>query len=109
MITVHRLSLKPEPFALNPDLIFTIESHPDTVITLTNGTKLLVCESPTEVADQIRKWRSSILAQSFVDSGLGRATQQRVERHGMTLVSSPPLQNTEETGSMADHRKRFKP
>ena len=30
MIELHRLG-QPEPFQLNPDLIVTVEAHPDTV------------------------------------------------------------------------------
>src|SRR5438132_746917 len=33
MIELHRLG-QPEPFQLNPDLIVTVEAHPDTVIHL---------------------------------------------------------------------------
>jgi len=35
-----------EPFLLNPDLIVTVEATPDTVITLENGSRLLVDETP---------------------------------------------------------------
>jgi flagellar protein FlbD len=37
---------------VNPDLIWMIEATPDTVVTLTNGEKLLVKESPTEITDR---------------------------------------------------------
>jgi len=33
-------------YFLNPDLILTLESTPDTIITLTTGEKLMVKESP---------------------------------------------------------------
>jgi len=111
MITLHRLARHPEPMSLNPDLIFTIEAHPDTVLTLTTGQKVLVCESPVEVADAIRAWRASILTSALRDSGMAGSSARRVERHGMALASSPPpnLPNAEETGAMADHRSRYKP
>ncbi len=48
MICLHRL--KGEEFFLNHRHIETIEKTPDTVITLVNEHKYLVCES----ADQIR-------------------------------------------------------
>ena len=51
MIALHRLGHRDEPFLLNPDLIATVEAHPDTVITLTTGTKLIVAEAPDEVAE----------------------------------------------------------
>ena len=62
MITLHRLAHWDEPFQLNPDLIATVEAVPDTIVALTNGKRVLVEESPTEVADAIREWRASVLA-----------------------------------------------
>jgi flagellar protein FlbD len=59
MIELHRLG-QPEPFQLNPDLIVTVEAHPDTVIMLATGTRVLVAESPDEVAGRVRDWRVSI-------------------------------------------------
>src|SRR3954453_2537346 len=61
MIRLHRLGHDPHPFHLNPDLILTVEANPDTVVMLATGTRLLVCESPEEVAAAIRAWRVSIL------------------------------------------------
>jgi flagellar protein FlbD len=62
MITLHRLAHYDEPFHLNPDLIATVESVPDTIVALTNGKRVLVEESPEEVTDAIREWRASVLA-----------------------------------------------
>ena len=62
MITLHRLAHVDEPFQLNPDLIATVEAVPDTIVALTNGKRMLVEESPQEVADAIREWRASVLA-----------------------------------------------
>jgi flagellar protein FlbD len=62
MITLHRLAHYDEPFQLNPDLIATVESVPDTIVALTNGKRVLVEESPEEVTDAIREWRASVLA-----------------------------------------------
>ncbi|MDP9377418.1 MAG: flagellar FlbD family protein [Actinomycetota bacterium] len=61
MIRLHRLGRPDEPFHLNPDLIATVEATPDTVVTLTAGTKLVVDESPEAVVELIRSWRGSIL------------------------------------------------
>ena len=65
MITLHRLGHRDEPFLLNPDLIATIEAHPDTVIALTTHARIVVCESPAEVAAAIRAWRAGILADAL--------------------------------------------
>ena len=49
MIQLHRLGRDNVPFHLNPDLIVTIEAHPDTVVHLTTGVNLVVTETPEEV------------------------------------------------------------
>jgi flagellar protein FlbD len=63
MIVVHRLTHPDTELYLNPDQIQMIEGNPDTVITLTNGSKFVVGERPGEVAHLVRRWRSSILAE----------------------------------------------
>jgi uncharacterized protein YlzI (FlbEa/FlbD family) len=60
MIQLHRLGRDRTPFHLNPDLIVTIEAHPDTVVHLATGANLVVCETPEEVAAEVRSWRRSI-------------------------------------------------
>ncbi len=62
MITLHRLGHAAEPFHLNPDLIVTVEANPDTVVTLTTGTKIVVAEPPDRVVGQIRQFRVDVLA-----------------------------------------------
>ena len=61
MIRLHKLGRDPHPFHLNPDLILTVEAHPDTVLTLTTGSRLVVTESPDEVTQAVRQWRASVL------------------------------------------------
>src|SRR5687768_4443880 len=61
MIRLHKLAREPQPFHLNPDLVLTVEASPDTVVTLTTGSRLLVAESPEAVADAVRAWRASVL------------------------------------------------
>jgi flagellar protein FlbD len=65
MITLHRLGHRHEPFLLNPDLVATVEAHPDTVVTLTTGARFLVCESPEEITAEIRSWRAEILSDAL--------------------------------------------
>jgi flagellar protein FlbD len=62
MIALHRLGHAEESFHLNPDLIVTVEGTPDTVVHLSTGTRMLVTETPEEVAAAVREWRSSVLA-----------------------------------------------
>jgi uncharacterized protein YlzI (FlbEa/FlbD family) len=65
VIRLHRLGHRDEVFHLNPDLIASIESTPDTVLTLTTHSKVLVHEGPEEVVAAVRAWRAGILEQAF--------------------------------------------
>ncbi len=62
MITLTRLS--GSMFALNSDLIERVDSTPDTVITLVDGTKYVVSESLRQVVDEIRDYRGAVIAES---------------------------------------------
>jgi flagellar protein FlbD len=55
MIRLTRLSHS--PIVLNADLIQLIESTPDTVVTLTNGQKVVVRESADEVVTRVVDYR----------------------------------------------------
>ena len=50
MIEVTRLN--GSPYFLNPDQILSVEATPDTVLTLLNGEKLLVQETPIEISER---------------------------------------------------------
>jgi uncharacterized protein YlzI (FlbEa/FlbD family) len=92
MIELHRLSTRDEPLLLNPDLIQVVEAHPDTVVTLTTGVKVLVKESPAELAE--------------LDDAPGRPHVRR-RADGMLLISgaaAPPP--PEDPGGRADHTGR---
>jgi flagellar protein FlbD len=62
VITLTRLS--GSVFALNSDLIERVDSTPDTVITLVDGTKYVVLENLREVVDAIRAYRGAVIAES---------------------------------------------
>ena len=62
MITLTRLN--GQRFAVNSDLLERIDSAPDTVLTLIDGTKYLVIESLDAVVDHIREFRASVVALS---------------------------------------------
>lgn len=70
MIELHRLGARRERFWLNPDLVYTIEAHPDTVLALTTGAKVMVAESVDEVVARIRGWRVDVLGRAVGSSGL---------------------------------------
>jgi flagellar protein FlbD len=47
--------------AVNSDLVESIESTPDTVLTLVDGKRYLIQENAAEVIERIRRFRASIL------------------------------------------------
>ena len=62
MIVVTRLN-GPQ-FGVNPDLLQRIDSAPDTILTLIDGTKYIVEESLTEVIGLVNEHRSQLLARA---------------------------------------------
>lgn len=86
MIALHRLTHPNQVVFLNSDLIQTIEATPDTVISLTNGSRLVVNEKPYEVIGLIRDWRSSIIT----DAIHGRDAQAETLAEIVHLAGSRP-------------------
>jgi len=58
MVLVTRLNGK--EFYVNPDLVAFLEETPDTVITLTDGRKLVVLEGAGLVIERIIEYRTSV-------------------------------------------------
>lgn len=58
---IHLTRINRSPLVLNSDLIEYIEKTPDTVVSLTNGLKLLVRESPDEIVAKVIEFRQCIL------------------------------------------------
>jgi flagellar protein FlbD len=65
MIELNRLGAGQVSFHLNPDLIVTVESNPDTTIALTTGNKVVVTQSVEAVVGAVRDWRAGILAGAY--------------------------------------------
>lgn len=57
MIKVTRINKS--QFVLNADWIETVESTPDTVITLTNGKKYIVTEKVDEIIDRVIDYKQN--------------------------------------------------
>ena len=62
MIILTRLN--GEQFAVNCDLVERVDAHPDTVLTLVDGTKYIVAETLTDVVERVRDFRAGVLARS---------------------------------------------
>jgi flagellar protein FlbD len=73
MVQLTRLSHL--PFVLNCDLIELIETTPDTVISLTTGQKLLVCETPDEIIQRVKEYKRSITESSYDGHGIADLKQ----------------------------------
>lgn len=58
MIKLRRMNNS--EFILNIDLIEIIEETPDTVITLTNGRKMIVTESAEEIIEKVIEYKRKI-------------------------------------------------
>ncbi|WP_245861886.1 flagellar FlbD family protein [Sanguibacter antarcticus] len=52
------------PFAVNPDLVQRIDSAPDTILTLVDGTKYIVEEPMVDVISSINEHRSRMIARA---------------------------------------------
>jgi uncharacterized protein YlzI (FlbEa/FlbD family) len=72
MITLNRLGHSDEPFQLNPDMIVTVESTPDTVIGLATGAKIVVAETPEQVAEAVQSYRMDVLSDALRRRRAGR-------------------------------------
>ena len=73
--------LKGRPIMLNADLIESIESDPDTVITLANGRRMVVADRPNDLVQRIGLFRASILAaaEDILDTPKADVVPLRVE------------------------------
>lgn len=58
MVILKRINGK--EFVLNSDLIEFVEATPDTVVTLTNGKKIVVKETVEEVIDKVINYKREI-------------------------------------------------
>jgi uncharacterized protein YlzI (FlbEa/FlbD family) len=89
MITLHRLGHAVEAFHLNPDLIVAVEATPDTVITLTTGSKIVVAEPPERVVADMREHRIEILAGAMDRREELRGERAALRKRPQLRVSSP--------------------
>lgn len=65
MIELTKLNGK--KFVVNAELIETIETTPDTVLTLTSGKKLVVSEKKAEIVKKVVEYKRKILVINDID------------------------------------------
>lgn len=86
MIRLTRLS--GSPFVLNSDLIERIDTTPDTVITLADGTNYVAAESADEIIAAIRMHRAEIIALSTsLQPYVYVPEPETHDRHGLAVVT----------------------
>jgi flagellar protein FlbD len=96
MIVLHRLGHAAEPFYLSPELIVTVEANPDTVVTLTTGTKIVVHEAPEVVVERIRHARVGVLVEAAQvrdddrDNDRPHAAMRRLSRDVFRVLEERP-------------------
>ena len=64
MIRVTRLD--GSSLVVNDDQIAWIDTHPETVISMMNGEKLLVRETPDELVERARQFRRTLATQGLM-------------------------------------------
>ena len=69
MIVLHRITHPDQQLHLNPSMIQTVEATPDTVVSLENGSRFVVIETPEQVTALVREWKASILAEALGRGG----------------------------------------
>lgn len=62
MITLHRIGHPHEELLVNHDMIVSVEATPDTVIRLSGGERMVVAESPGDVARKIVACRAEVMS-----------------------------------------------
>ena len=75
---IHLTRRNGSQFFINPELIETVESTPDTIITLVNNKKIIVKESAQEVAGQFIEYRRKTLT-PFSAKTAGSETSHQLE------------------------------
>lgn len=74
MIPVTRLD--GTPMVVNSDQIAWIECHPDTVISLMNGEKLIVREPPETIVDRIKAFKRDVFTRRVPRPPIGVAGRE---------------------------------
>lgn len=82
-------------FGVNPDLVQRVESAPDTILTLIDGSKYIVEESMAEVIGRITEHRAVVLARA-----------REIEADRATLHLAPAPSDDEDGGDGPDDEPR---
>lgn len=78
MIPVHRI--KGERLYVNADLIESIEVAEDTILTLVDGRRAVISDTPEEIIEAIRSFRASVIVAADTQRATARAAGQAILR-----------------------------
>jgi len=93
---IHLTRLNSHALTVNSDLIKFVENAPDTMLTLTNGEKIVVRESAEEVIQRVIDFRRSVL------TGLISAA---VDPSSVLAASKPPEEDHHLNHSIEDQSR----
>ncbi len=79
-LVISLTRLNDQRFAVNPDLIQRAEATPDTIVTLVDGTKLLVKEGLDEVIAIVDDHRAAMVARSIEIANAAAAAEEDAQR-----------------------------
>lgn len=95
MIVVTRLN-GPQ-FAVNPDLLQRVESTPDTILTLIDGTKYIVSESMEQITQLVVDYRARVVATTMaIAHETAAAVQEAMEPMAPVTELRPTLASVKE-------------
>ena len=97
MIELTRLN--GNAMVLNSDLIKTIESSPDTMLTLINGEKLIVREETAEVVERVLAYRARLLVGVATELPNLREVQRVSGIAGLAVVGGRRSEPVAQAGS----------
>ena len=83
MIVVTRLN--GPRFAVNPDLLQRVESTPDTILPLIDGTKYIVAESIEEITELVVDYRARVVAATLA---LATEPEEDLDEASVAAVAS---------------------
>ena len=107
MIELTRLN--GSALVVNSDLIQYAESAPDTTLTLLNGEKVVVRESPAAVIDLAIAYRARIMAEAAKYAPGGMITASATALRALSAEKSEPARDeTEPAVNYAARRRAFR-
>ncbi|MFP4636073.1 MAG: flagellar FlbD family protein [Nitriliruptoraceae bacterium] len=98
MILVHRF--RGDPAYVNADLIESVEATPDTALTLVDGRRLLVTDTPEEVVERFVRFRAGLLVTAdHLRAEAAEGSDGRVGLGAASDATAPPSARTDPAGN----------